>query len=51
MSILCDNVPEKNRGGFTPKPEEDRSLKNAIGDLKTWTLGLRQVEEVKTLTK
>ncbi|KAG7280168.1 hypothetical protein CRUP_037752 [Coryphaenoides rupestris] len=42
----CDDMPEKNRGeAFKPKPEEEKRLKNAIDDLKTWIWTLRQVTE------
>ena len=44
----CSNGLEENRGeACTPKPEEDKGLKKAIGDLSTWTWTLRGMEDVR----
>ncbi|CAL8370980.1 unnamed protein product [Arctogadus glacialis] len=42
----CSNGLEENRGeACNPKPEEDKRLKKAIGDLSTWTWTLRGMED------
>ncbi|KAK0132249.1 E3 ubiquitin-protein ligase TRIM39 [Merluccius polli] len=46
VSSPCDIVPEENRGeACKPKPEKDKRLKKAIGDLSTWTWTLSDKEE------
>ena len=44
----CSNGLEENRGeACTPKPEEGKRLKKAIGDLSTLSWILKGMEEVR----